>query len=275
MYTGHSLVKVFGRQDEAREAFARAQRRAVRAAASRRSSSPGIIQPAHDVHRQHQLRAGRGRRRAAGGIGRYQPRRRAGVHPVLPPVQPAADPGRVAWPTCSSPVWRRPSGCFELLDAAEEIPDPVPGRAPDRVSGRVVFENVSFRYDPDRPLIERPRPGRRAGPDRGDRRADRSRQDDAGQPADALLRRGQRRRSRSTASTSGRCGAGAARRLRHGAAGHLAVRRDDPREHRLRGGPARPRGPGARRRRTPHTSTTSSAPCPTATRRSSTTRART
>jgi ATP-binding cassette subfamily B protein len=42
---------------------------------------------------------------------------------------------------------------FELLDAEEQSaePDPAPARA---VEGRVEFENVSFSYVPDRPLIE-------------------------------------------------------------------------------------------------------------------------
>ncbi|WP_448071841.1 ABC transporter ATP-binding protein [Georgenia yuyongxinii] len=43
---------------------------------------------------------------------------------------------------------------FELLDAPEEIPDPVPGTRPAEVRGRVEFAGVSFRYDPDVPLIE-------------------------------------------------------------------------------------------------------------------------
>jgi ATP-binding cassette subfamily B protein len=41
---------------------------------------------------------------------------------------------------------------FEFLDAPEEVPDPAePG--PLTVEGRVEFDRVSFAYDPDRPLI--------------------------------------------------------------------------------------------------------------------------
>jgi ATP-binding cassette subfamily B protein len=44
---------------------------------------------------------------------------------------------------------------FELLDAPEQEPDPAePARLPERVQGRVVFEDVSFRYVEDTPLIE-------------------------------------------------------------------------------------------------------------------------
>jgi ATP-binding cassette subfamily B protein len=43
---------------------------------------------------------------------------------------------------------------FALLDAPEQEPDPVPAARPSPVRGAVHFENVSFRYEPDRPLIE-------------------------------------------------------------------------------------------------------------------------
>ena len=136
---------------------------------------------------------------------------------------------------------------------------------PDRPAGRVEFEHVSFSYDPDRPLIERPVAGGRAGPDRRHRRPDRRRQDHAGQPDHALLRARRRPHHRSTASTSPRCAAHDLRsQHRHGAAGHLAVRRHDPREHRLRQ-PGGHRGGDPRRRRRPPTSTGSCTRCPTAT----------
>ena len=42
---------------------------------------------------------------------------------------------------------------FELLDEAEQSADPVPAVAPNGGRGRLVFENVSFSYSPDKPLI--------------------------------------------------------------------------------------------------------------------------
>jgi ATP-binding cassette subfamily B protein len=42
---------------------------------------------------------------------------------------------------------------FELLDAADEDPDPASPARPDPVRGRVAFEDVAFRYLPDKPLI--------------------------------------------------------------------------------------------------------------------------
>ena len=43
---------------------------------------------------------------------------------------------------------------FELLDEPEEIPDPVAPRVLARAVGAVTFEDVSFRYEPDKPLID-------------------------------------------------------------------------------------------------------------------------
>jgi ATP-binding cassette subfamily B protein len=44
---------------------------------------------------------------------------------------------------------------FELLDEPEEIADPVaPALLAEPASGRVTFEDVSFRYVPDKPLIQ-------------------------------------------------------------------------------------------------------------------------
>jgi ATP-binding cassette subfamily B protein len=43
---------------------------------------------------------------------------------------------------------------FELLDEAEEIPDPVEPAVLERAAGAVAFEGVSFRYEPERPLID-------------------------------------------------------------------------------------------------------------------------
>ncbi|MGH2929340.1 MAG: ABC transporter ATP-binding protein, partial [Solirubrobacteraceae bacterium] len=43
---------------------------------------------------------------------------------------------------------------FALLDAPEQAPDAAEPVRPDDVRGRVEFDDVSFRYVPDRPLIE-------------------------------------------------------------------------------------------------------------------------
>jgi ATP-binding cassette, subfamily B, multidrug efflux pump len=43
---------------------------------------------------------------------------------------------------------------FELLDAQEQVPDPAEPAVRTQRSGRVAFEHVDFRYRPDTPLIE-------------------------------------------------------------------------------------------------------------------------
>jgi ATP-binding cassette subfamily B protein len=43
---------------------------------------------------------------------------------------------------------------FELLDADEQSPDPVPAESPTAATGRLAFEHVSFSYDPETPLIK-------------------------------------------------------------------------------------------------------------------------
>eukprot|EP01031_Cornospumella_fuschlensis_P016862 gene16862-20613_t len=43
---------------------------------------------------------------------------------------------------------------FELLDATEQSPDPSPAETPEHSTGRLIFDKVSFSYDPANPLIE-------------------------------------------------------------------------------------------------------------------------
>ena len=130
---------------------------------------------------------------------------------------------------------------FDLLDEPEEIagPEPAPettaarrtASAPER-TGRV--RSRELRLPSGHPGDRRPVAGGRTGQHGGDRRADRSRQNHAGEPADAVLRRRFRpnpdRRRRYHHDEQ----ADAAIAHRHGAAGHLALRRDDRGEHRLR-----------------------------------------
>ena len=43
---------------------------------------------------------------------------------------------------------------FELIEAPEQRPDPAQPEVPERVCGSVEIRDLSFRYEPDRPLIE-------------------------------------------------------------------------------------------------------------------------
>ena len=77
---------------------------------------------------------------------------------------------------------------LELLDADEQTPEQADTVDPAPVRGRIVFDDVHFGYSPDIAADHGPRPGRRARPDDRDRRADRRRQDHDRQPAHAVLR---------------------------------------------------------------------------------------
>jgi ATP-binding cassette subfamily B multidrug efflux pump len=43
---------------------------------------------------------------------------------------------------------------YELLDAEEQSPDPAEPASPPAIAGRLAFEHASFRYDPEKPLID-------------------------------------------------------------------------------------------------------------------------
>ena len=92
MHTGHSIVKVFGRQPEAIEAFDE-QNEALYQASYRAQFISGLIQPALTFisNINYVLIC------VIGGIqvanGQMTPRRRPGVHPVLAPVHVADHPG--------------------------------------------------------------------------------------------------------------------------------------------------------------------------------------
>ena len=251
----------------------RRQRRALRGQL-RRPVHVGHDPAGDDVLRQHPLRPDRRGRRAADLERRDLGRRRAGVHPVLPPVLEAAHAAGLDDRRRSSRASPRSSGSSSCSTPTEQSPERRRHRRPTPVRGRVEFDDVHFSYDPDKPLIEGldvvAEPGQTVaivGPDR-------RRQDHARQPAHAVLRARRRhdhaRRPRHRHDPAARAALG----HRHGAAGHVAVRRHDPRQPRLRQ-PGRHRGADPAKRRASPTSTASCTRCPTATTPCSTTRATT
>ncbi|WP_283112503.1 ABC transporter ATP-binding protein [Streptomyces halobius] len=152
MYTGHALVKVFGRQKESAELF-REQNEALYTAGFKAQFISGVIQPAMMFigNLNYVLVAVVGGLRVATGalsIGDVQAFIQYSRQFSQPLTQVASMANLVQSGVASA------ERVFELLDAEEQDPDPARPARPERVTGRVAFENVSFRYDEDKPLID-------------------------------------------------------------------------------------------------------------------------
>jgi len=152
MYTGHNLVKVFGRQDESAAAFAE-QNDALYEAGFKAQFNSGIMQPLMMFvsNLNYVLVAVVGGLRVATGslsIGDVQAFIQYSRQFSMPLTQVASMANLVQSGVASA------ERVFELLDAEEQSADAVPGEKPAELRGRVALEHVSFRYDPDKPLIE-------------------------------------------------------------------------------------------------------------------------
>ncbi|MFI2242193.1 ABC transporter ATP-binding protein [Streptomyces chrestomyceticus] len=152
MYTGHSLVKVFGRQKESAELFGK-QNEALYEAGFKAQFISGIIQPAMMFigNLNYVLVAVVGGLRVASGalsIGDVQAFIQYSRQFSQPLTQVASMANMVQSGVASA------ERVFELLDAEEQAPDDARPQRPEHVSGHVVFEDVSFRYEDDKPLID-------------------------------------------------------------------------------------------------------------------------
>ncbi|WP_435854901.1 ABC transporter ATP-binding protein [Streptomyces triculaminicus] len=152
MYTGHSLVKVFGRQKESAETF-RKENDDLYAAGFKAQFISGIIQPAMMFigNLNYVLVAVVGGLRVASGslsIGDVQAFVQYSRQFSQPLTQVASMANLVQSGVASA------ERVFELLDAEEQSPEAADAVVPERVRGEVSFEKVSFRYEPDKPLIE-------------------------------------------------------------------------------------------------------------------------
>jgi ATP-binding cassette subfamily B multidrug efflux pump len=152
MYTGHSLVKVFGRQPQAAQTFEK-HNDALFASSFRAQFISGIIQPAMMFigNINYVLVAVVGGLRVASGaltLGDVQAFIQYSRQFSQPLTQVASMANLVQSGVASA------ERVFQLLDAEEQEPDPVTPARPVEVRGRVAFEEVSFRYKPDEPLIE-------------------------------------------------------------------------------------------------------------------------
>ncbi|MDT5041153.1 MAG: ATP-binding cassette, subfamily multidrug efflux pump [Actinoplanes sp.] len=152
IYTGHSLVKGFGRRDLAESTFDE-RNEAMHAAASRAQFLSGTIEPAtwFITNLNYVAVAVVGAVRIASGS--------ISVGDVQAFVQYSGQFG-MALTGVANVSGLLQSGLtsvgrvFELLDTEEQEPDPARPIHPRRVDGRVEFENVDFAYTPDQPLIE-------------------------------------------------------------------------------------------------------------------------
>ncbi|MEU3981595.1 ABC transporter ATP-binding protein [Streptomyces sp. NPDC026672] len=152
MYTGHTLVKVFGRQDESARQFAE-QNEALYEAGFRAQFNSGVMQPLMMFvsNINYVLVAVVGGLRVASGtlsIGDVQAFVQYSRQFSMPLTQVASMANLVQSGVASA------ERVFELLDADEQEADPVPAERPAELRGRVALEHVSFRYDPEKPLIE-------------------------------------------------------------------------------------------------------------------------
>ncbi|NBM18920.1 ABC transporter ATP-binding protein [Streptomyces sp. GC420] len=152
MYTGHTLVKVFGRQQQSAEAFAE-QNEALYQAGFRAQFISGIMQPLMFFvsNLNYVLVAVVGGLRVATGalsIGDVQAFIQYSRQFSMPLTQVASMANLVQSGVASA------ERIFELLDAEEQSPDPAAGERAAQPRGRVGLEHVSFRYEPEKPLIE-------------------------------------------------------------------------------------------------------------------------
>ena len=152
MHTGHALVKVFGRRDQAIKDFSTLNEKLYESSFKAQFMS-GIIQPTTALISNliYVAIAVLGGYKVATGtmsLGDVQAFIQYSRQFGMPLSQIAGLMNIVQSGVASA------ERLFELLDAKEEEPDAVQAFPMDRAEGEVCFNNVSFRYVPDQPLIE-------------------------------------------------------------------------------------------------------------------------
>jgi len=154
-HTGHGLVQVFGRRSATIDEFG-GQNRRLYEASFRAQFLSGIIQPTMQFlsNFNYVVIAVLGGYRVASGtmsLGDVQAFIQYSRQFTMPITQIAAQMNMLQSGLASA------ERVFEFLDAQEETADYVPVAAPTSPpsrAGQVSLENVSFRYEPDKPLIE-------------------------------------------------------------------------------------------------------------------------
>jgi ATP-binding cassette subfamily B protein len=152
MHTGHAIVKAFGRQRQAVSTFNEENQRLYHAS-YRAQFISGIIQPAMNFISNINyvaiaviggLRVAAGQMTLGDVVAFIQYSRQF----TFPIIQTASIVNVLQSAVASA------ERVFELLDETEEIPDAAQPAVLIRAAGAVAFEDVSFRYEPDRPLID-------------------------------------------------------------------------------------------------------------------------
>ncbi|POZ88313.1 ABC transporter ATP-binding protein [Petrotoga sibirica] len=151
-YSGHNIVKVFNKQKEAKETFDHENSRLYQASFKSQFIS-GIIRPAIAFlnNLNYVLVSVIGGLRVANGmmtLGDVQAFIQYSRMFTQPIVQ-TANIINILQSTIASA-----ERVFELLDEEDEVADPIDPIELSEVEGRIAFENVSFSYDPRKPLIE-------------------------------------------------------------------------------------------------------------------------
>jgi ATP-binding cassette subfamily B protein len=152
MHTGHAIVKAFGRQRDAVARFNDENDRLYEAS-YRAQFISGIIQPAMNFISNLNyvaiaviggLRVAAGQMTLGDVVAFIQYSRQF----TFPIIQTASIVNVLQSAVASA------ERVFELLDEEEEVADPVAPAVLGEASGAVAFERVSFRYLPDKPLID-------------------------------------------------------------------------------------------------------------------------
>jgi ATP-binding cassette subfamily B protein len=152
MYTGHALVRAFGRAPESAEIFETHNEELYRSSFKAQFIS-GVIGPVMQLvgNLTYVVVAVVGGLRVAGGalsLGEVQAFIQYTRQFAMPVTQAASMANLLQSGIASA------ERVFDLLDAEEQSPEPPPVPRDGRIRGAVEFEDVSFRYVEDRPLIE-------------------------------------------------------------------------------------------------------------------------
>jgi ATP-binding cassette subfamily B multidrug efflux pump len=151
-HTGHSIVKVFGHQEDTIRTFDEENERLYEAS-FRAHFISGIVMPTMSFigNVSYVLIAVLGGTMVATGsmsLGDVQAFIQYSRSFTMPITQVASITNILQSTIASA------ERVFDLLDEPEEIADPVQPAVLESVSGRVALEGLSFRYEPQKPLIE-------------------------------------------------------------------------------------------------------------------------